>query len=158
MRLTATILQVERTTEGFLVQVAGPGVRGAVMLDVTPEVPQTGQTFSFEYGASVSTTSGDALRSRIPLATAVASSGTGSTDATRTTTGNVTTSTNAAGTTSGATPNDSSSAESEFLQLMMGGARNTPLAGHDVEAELDAFVGTPDEVRRGLILMRAQRR
>lgn len=157
MRLTATILQVERTTEGFLVQVAGPGVRGAVMLDVTPEVPQVGQTFSLEYGASVNTTSGDALRSRIPPATAVASSGTPGTNATRTTVGNVTTTTNAAGT-SGVIPNDSSSAESEFLQLMMGGARNTPLAGHDAEAELDAFVGTPDEVRRGLILMRAQRR
>lgn len=156
MRLTATILQVERTTEGFLVQVAGPGVRGAVMLEVTPEVPQVGQTFSLEYGASVNTTSGDALRSRIPSATAVASTGTPSTNATRTTVGNVTTTTNAAGTSG--VPNDSSSAESEFLQLMMGGARNTPLAGHDVEAELDAFVGTPDEVRRGLILMRAQRR
>lgn len=157
MRLTATILEVERTTEGFLVQVAGPGVRGAVLLDVTPEVPQRGQTFSFEYGASASTTAGDALRSRIPAATAVraASAGSVASSAPGADTRAATT-TNAAAT-SGVMPNDSISAESEFLQLMMGGARNTPLAGHDVEAELDAFVGTPDEVRRGLILMRTQR-
>jgi hypothetical protein len=153
MKIQSEILSVERAPDGFLVQFAGGGARGAIMIESAREIPLVGQAVSFEYAipnAGAQTT----LVGLIPPASSASTSGSGLGSGGRAASSASSGLGSGGRAASSATSSAGSTGESDALLAFMTGGRNTPLMDRDVEAELDAFVGTREEVQRGLMLQR----
>lgn len=149
MKIQSEILAVERKPDGLLIQFAGGGIRGAVVIEAPRDVPLVGQALTFEYAMPGATAGADPLVGLIPpRAATAAGSSTSSSNVTSPGAG-VSASVGSSGRLA-----STNAAGSDALLAFMSGGRNVPLTDRDVESELDAFVGTRDEVQRGLALMR----
>lgn len=144
MKLIGQILTVERSQDGLVVQFSGGGMRGAVVLEPDiREMPVIGEILAFEFNARAAADP----RLLVPPRAAASAQGLSARQQP-----NASISARQAEVATNQPSNQGQA--SDMLLAFMNGQANAALSEHDVEGELDAFVGTPDEVRRGLAIRR----